>query len=150
MKKLMTALNDNRSRSEILNNPMELDVLYVGEIYSKGEFLVNGGLLHSFILKEVVYESEKWNDISDSDIILYKDNEESTFQIRLKKARKIKKWTQGELAKNVQLPISSIGHFENGDRKPSFNNLIKLAIALEASSDYLLGITSYHEIKEIN
>lgn len=37
------------------------------------------------------------------------------------------------------MPTSSVGHFESGTRKPSFDNLRKLANALEVTTDYLLG-----------
>ena len=37
------------------------------------------------------------------------------------------------------MPASSIAHFETGTRKPSFESLRRLAIALEITTDYLLG-----------
>ena len=47
--------------------------------------------------------------------------------------------SQAELAGVAGLPPSSIAHFERGTRKPSFDNLRKLAIALDVTTDYLLG-----------
>ncbi len=61
------------------------------------------------------------------------------FQKRLKIARVVRQWNQSELAKNANLPLSSIAHFEIGSRKPSFDNLRRLAIALNVTTDYLLG-----------
>lgn len=47
--------------------------------------------------------------------------------------------SQGALAGRAELPPSSIGHFESGGRKPSFESLVQLADALDVSADYLLG-----------
>ena len=46
---------------------------------------------------------------------------------------------QSALAEKSGLPPSSISHFEAGSRKPSFENLRRLANALEVTADYLLG-----------
>lgn len=62
------------------------------------------------------------------------------FQERLKIAReKLRGWSQSELGARAGLPSSSIAHFENGSRKPSFESLRRLAGALEVTTDYLLG-----------
>ena len=47
--------------------------------------------------------------------------------------------SQGDLAKATGLPPSTIAHFEGGGRKPSFDNLRKLANALDVTTDFLLG-----------
>jgi transcriptional regulator with XRE-family HTH domain len=51
----------------------------------------------------------------------------------------MRKLTQNELGEKAHLPPSSIAHFETGTRKPSFDNLRRLAEALEMTTDYLLG-----------
>jgi len=61
------------------------------------------------------------------------------FKERLKKAREIRGLGQSNLARKAGLPPSSISHFEGGGRKPSFENLRRLAVALEVTTDYLLG-----------
>jgi len=61
------------------------------------------------------------------------------FSERLKNAREMRKMTQNELGTKATLPSTSIAHFESGSRKPSFDNLRKLAEALEVTTDYLLG-----------
>ena len=62
------------------------------------------------------------------------------FKGRLRSARKrLRKLSQVELARETGLPPSSIAHFEGGTRKPSFDNLRKLANALSVTTDYLLG-----------
>lgn len=47
--------------------------------------------------------------------------------------------TQAQLAAKAKLPSGTISHFENDVRKPSFDNLVKLAEALGVTTDYLLG-----------
>lgn len=61
------------------------------------------------------------------------------FQDRLRRARQIRGLQQGELALKAGLPPASISHFENGTRKPSFDNLRRLSQALDVSADFLLG-----------
>ena len=61
------------------------------------------------------------------------------FQERLKKAREIRRLSQGDLATKAGMPASSIAHFEAGSRKPSFDSLRRVANALEMTTDYLLG-----------
>jgi len=53
--------------------------------------------------------------------------------------RKKRNLSQGNLAKRAGLQVSAISHFETGARKPSFDNLRRLADALDATTDYLLG-----------
>src|ERR1700676_4971432 len=52
------------------------------------------------------------------------------FQERLKAARNLREWSQEELATKAGMPPSSIGHYESGSRKPSFDTLRKLANVL--------------------
>ena len=62
------------------------------------------------------------------------------FKDRLRAARDgLRGMSQAELARVTGLPPSSIAHFEGGTRKPSFDNLRKLATALNVTTDYLLG-----------
>ena len=65
---------------------------------------------------------------------------EEAFPERLRRAREVlRKLSQGELADKSGLQPSAISHFETGTRKPSFDNLRRLADALSVSTDYLLG-----------
>jgi transcriptional regulator with XRE-family HTH domain len=66
----------------------------------------------------------------------------SLFKSRLQQVRKLRELNQEELGAKAGLPSSAISHFESGTRKPSFDNLKKLADALEVSIDYLMGRTS--------
>lgn len=61
------------------------------------------------------------------------------FSERLRKARELRDLTQAELAKKARLPVGAISHFEVGSRKPSFENLRRLADALGVTTDFLLG-----------
>ena len=70
------------------------------------------------------------------------------FSERLKAARELRKMSQTELAAKAILPATSISHFEAGSRKPSFENLRRLAVALEVSTDYLLGLVNHAGISE--
>lgn len=63
------------------------------------------------------------------------------FKQRLQQTRKKRDLNQEELADKTGLLASAISHFESGTRKPSFDNLRKLADALEVSIDYLMGRT---------
>lgn len=61
------------------------------------------------------------------------------FPERLRAAREKRGLNQGDLAKRAGLQGSAISHFETGARKPSFDNLRRLADALDVTTDYLLG-----------
>lgn len=61
------------------------------------------------------------------------------FRKRLLAAREMRKLTQAQLGEKARLPAAAISHFETGGRKPSFENLVKLAEALSVTTDYLLG-----------
>ena len=62
------------------------------------------------------------------------------FSARLKHAREgLRKISQGDLAEMTGFKPAAISHFETGVRKPSFDNLKRLADALEITTDYLLG-----------
>jgi transcriptional regulator with XRE-family HTH domain len=53
---------------------------------------------------------------------------------------------QKELATQVGVSASAINQFEKGEKVPSASTLIKLAEALDVSSDYLLGVSDKDEI----
>lgn len=61
------------------------------------------------------------------------------FALNLKKTREEKGLSQTDLAEKTSLQPSAISHFETGRRAPSFDNLRRLADALEVTSDFLLG-----------
>src|SRR6516162_932375 len=61
------------------------------------------------------------------------------FAERLRIARATRELSQEGLAKRANLQATAISHFETGTRKPSFDNLRRLADALDVTTDYLLG-----------
>ncbi len=61
------------------------------------------------------------------------------FKDRLKAARDMRGLSQTELADKTGLQPSAISHFETGGRSPSFDNLKRLADALNVTTDYLLA-----------
>lgn len=63
------------------------------------------------------------------------------FRERLRTAREFRGFSQSELAKRAGLQASAVSHFETGSRKPSFDNLKRLADTLRVTTDYLLGRT---------
>ena len=63
----------------------------------------------------------------------------SLFPERLRAAQEKRELHQAELAEKTGFQTSAISHFETGTRRPSFDNLRRLAEALDVSTDYLLG-----------
>jgi transcriptional regulator with XRE-family HTH domain len=63
------------------------------------------------------------------------------FATRLKSARELRGLNQAALAAKALLPATTISHFESGSRKPSFDNLRRIATTLEVTTDYLLGLS---------
>ena len=63
----------------------------------------------------------------------------SIFPERLRAARELREMNQGQLAHRAKLQPSAVSHFETGARKPSFDNLKRLADALSVTTYYLLG-----------
>lgn len=64
---------------------------------------------------------------------------------RIKELRIELKMTQEELANNLAMSRQAISHWENGVNEPGIEDLIKLTNILNASSDYILGITDIRE-----
>ena len=62
------------------------------------------------------------------------------FGERLRQLRKQKKLTQKQLAALIGVKNSIVSFYEVGDRIPSPEMLVKLAMTLGVSADYLLGI----------
>lgn len=61
------------------------------------------------------------------------------FGLRLKKARKLKKITQKELAETLGVEQSTISNYEKGLRHPAATALMEIAQILEVSVEFLLG-----------
>ena len=63
----------------------------------------------------------------------------NVFAHRLRAARQKRGLNQLDLASRAGLQATAISHFETGTRRPSFDNLRRLADALGVTTDYLLG-----------
>ncbi len=63
----------------------------------------------------------------------------SDFSTNLKKFRKLKKYSQTELANFVGYGYTAIANYESGRNEPSIEVLIKLANALDITVDELIG-----------
>lgn len=75
--------------------------------------------------------------------------EPTIFGQRLREIRELRAWTQEELAEKAGLAASVVSHYETGvRRKPSADNLVKLAKALGVTVDYLLGRTEMPEVSD--
>jgi len=53
--------------------------------------------------------------------------------------------SQQELASAINVAPSTVGGWESGNREPDFKTLISIAIYLNVSSDYLLGLSDNPE-----
>ena len=65
----------------------------------------------------------------------------STFTERFRASRALRGIERLGLSKKTGLANSAICAYENGDRCPSSETLVKLATALEVTSDYLIGLS---------
>lgn len=61
------------------------------------------------------------------------------FKDRLRSLRKEKKITQSELAKHMNIAISTISMYEKGNRNPDLETLKIIADYFNVDTDYLLG-----------
>lgn len=65
---------------------------------------------------------------------------ECRFGEKVKELRKKKGWTQAQIANEIGVTKSVISFYENKDRSPSPEVLIKFAELFQVSTDYLLGV----------
>jgi transcriptional regulator with XRE-family HTH domain len=71
-----------------------------------------------------------------------------TFGVRLISARQRRDMSAVQLAKASRIDTTQISHFERDAREPSAGNIRKLAVALDITADYLLGLSL--ETRRIN
>jgi len=81
----------------------------------------------------------KWSSLLYG-IVMPESSSETLFTTRLREARDTRGWSQAELAQRADMQPSAIAHFEAARRKPSFDNVRRLAKALGVSTDYLMGV----------
>lgn len=61
------------------------------------------------------------------------------FGRRLRAYRKLKHWTQAELAEKIGVSVAIVGGLERGTRNPSKRVIERLTEVLQVSSAHLLG-----------
>ena len=93
------------------------------------------------VADKIIFDGEKFarHRQDHSSLVSTWKKQEPLFPERLREARELRGLSQGDLADRAGLQPSAISHFETGGRKPSFENLRRLADALSVSTDYLLG-----------
>ncbi len=72
------------------------------------------------------------------------------FSDRLKELRKQAGLTQGQLAEKIWVTKATICYYEQSERNPSPEVLIKLANVFHVSTDYLLGIDKKQRYLDIS
>ncbi|KAF0425375.1 helix-turn-helix domain-containing protein [Pediococcus acidilactici] len=65
----------------------------------------------------------------------------TSFNTRLKSVRKLKHFTQLDLAKRLDVSKGTISAYEQGLSYPSLETLVKICNILDTSADYLLGLS---------
>jgi transcriptional regulator with XRE-family HTH domain len=65
---------------------------------------------------------------------------------RIKGRRTAQKINQKDLAAQAEVSPSAVNQYEKGEKVPSTSTLVKLAEALDVSSDFLLGASNKEEI----
>ncbi|MCR6784041.1 helix-turn-helix domain-containing protein [Bacillus thuringiensis] len=71
------------------------------------------------------------------------------FGTRLHTLRKERKLRQEDMAKQIGIARTTYAMYEQGNREPDYNTLIKLATFFEVSIDYLLGTTEMRQVTDI-
>ena len=61
------------------------------------------------------------------------------FNERLRLTRKLRKLKLQQMADGLGISLRAYQHYEQGERSPSLDCLVKIADILEVSTDYLLG-----------
>lgn len=69
---------------------------------------------------------------------------------RIKQLRMEKHLLQSDLAKHIGKSERIVGFYENGERDPSTETLLKLADLFDVSIDYLLGKTDVKNLESIS
>ncbi len=68
-------------------------------------------------------------------------SERTSFAARLKAARLRRDMSAAQLCQRAGIEQSHLSHFETGTRQPGADNLRKLALALDITADFLLGLS---------
>ena len=66
--------------------------------------------------------------------------------MRLKELRRARHLSQLKVAMDLNMSQNTISRYENGQRRPSFEELVALADYFDVSIDYLLGRTDNPQV----
>ena len=69
------------------------------------------------------------------------------FAERLNYAMWIREFSNLKLARSIYVSPSAISAYRNGSRQPNFEVLRSIALALDVSTDFLLGLSDYYPNK---
>lgn len=61
---------------------------------------------------------------------------------KIKELRILSNLTQGQVAYHLGITTGQLSHWEKGRRKPSYDDVAKLAELFEVSTDFLIGLTT--------
>lgn len=70
----------------------------------------------------------------------------NTLGSRIKELRQSLSLSQAELAQQLHCTQAALSQYESGSREPGLQDLVKIATALQTSTDYLLGLTHIKSI----
>ena len=66
---------------------------------------------------------------------------------RISKARAKANMTQEQLAEELNISRISVARYESGEMAPKLQNVVAIALALDVSVDYLLGLDDRNGLK---
>ena len=68
---------------------------------------------------------------------------------RIRKLRTGAGLTQSDLAEKLEIKKSTVSAYENGDRKPNKDTVIKIAYLFNVTTDWLLGLDERDEVIDL-
>ena len=71
------------------------------------------------------------------------------FSERLKELRNKQGWDQEELAQKLNTSKSNISFYENMQRSPGYDMILKMADLFDESTDYIMGVSDTQKLKKI-
>jgi transcriptional regulator with XRE-family HTH domain len=144
MARKQTGLTQNEVSRELNLNEKNISKYETGTIEPNLEWLAKFALFYGVTVDWLISLEKHPNKTNPMEPV-YKEQEikkspTATFALRIKKARYDKKLSQSQLAKITNIPPSTIAKYEIEQLEPTLERLAILAIELEVSADWLLGI----------
>ncbi|MDR1617364.1 MAG: transcriptional regulator [Syntrophomonadaceae bacterium] len=144
MARKQTGLTQREVAKELNLSIPNISRYETGAIEPNLEWLAKFALFYGVTVDWLISLEKHPNKINPMEPV-YKEQEikkspAATFALRIKKARYDKKLSQSQLAKITKIPPSTIAKYEIEQLEPTIERLAILAIELEISADWLLGI----------